>query len=274
MKSFKIKKSYTVRTPGLVSYFKDIYKYPTLTAQEELKCLELVKQGDSKAVDLLIKSNLRFVVSVAKQYEYFNVPLLDLINEGNIGLIEAIKTFDSSKGIRFLSYAVWYIRHYIINSINNTNTIVKYPKEKININLKLETARNILEQKEGRSLSEDEVLYKENIDNIVKIKDQISLETEHSEGLTLLESIDSGENTTQLLDIESLRISLYLIMDKYFSYKEKYVITHMYGLEKPELSVYEISKNLKITKARVLQIQQKALLKFQKYNKNLKQYLN
>src|SRR4028118_428154 len=158
MRQLKISNLITNRDSGTIEkYFNDISRVPMLTPAEEGELARRIKLGDQVALEKLVKANLRFVVSVAKQYHHSKVPLNDLINEGNVGLIKAAKMFDESKGFKFISYAVWWIRQAIMDSLDKHSRIVKIPANKIGELSKISQAAAIIEQKFEREPTHDEL---------------------------------------------------------------------------------------------------------------------
>jgi len=132
MRQLRISQSITLReSPSLEKYLQDISKVPMISGEEEVRLADLIRKGNQTALEQLTKANLRFVVSVAKQYQYQGLSLSDLINEGNLGLIRAAKRFDETKGFRFISYAVWWIRKIILEHVNKTSKMVRLPANKI-----------------------------------------------------------------------------------------------------------------------------------------------
>jgi RNA polymerase primary sigma factor len=159
MKSFIISQKITSRSvDSFNQYLKEIAAFKTLTKEEEFECAKMAKDGDKKAFEELIKANLRFVVSVAKQYANDDNPLEDLVNEGNIGLIMAAERFEPESGFKFISFAVFWIRKMIIEHISNKGTLIRIPANKINNISKLDKQICELEQKNGRSVTIDEVI--------------------------------------------------------------------------------------------------------------------
>ncbi|MEI9945131.1 MAG: sigma-70 family RNA polymerase sigma factor [Chitinophagaceae bacterium] len=147
MRQLKISQSITNReSPALERYLQEIGKVELITTEEEVRLCLLIKQGDKIAVQRLAKANLRFVVSVAKQYQNQGLSLSDLINEGNIGLINSISRFDSSRGFKFISYAVWWIRQSIIMALAENARMVRLPLNKVSLNSRIQKARSVLEQ--------------------------------------------------------------------------------------------------------------------------------
>src|SRR6188472_857388 len=158
MRQLKITKSITNReSQSLEKYLQEIGKVDLITPEEEVKLARLIKQGDQKALDRLTKANLRFVVSVAKQYQNQGLSLPDLINEGNVGLIKAAKRFDETRGFKFISYAVWWIRQGIIQAISEQSRVIRLPLNKIGAINKIGKAQGILEQKLEKSATVSEL---------------------------------------------------------------------------------------------------------------------
>src|SRR3954452_9836634 len=147
MRQLKITKSITNReSQSLEKYLQEIGKVDLITPEEEVKLARLIKQGDQRALDRLTKANLRFVVSVAKQYQNQGLSLPDLINEGNLGLIKAAQRFDETKGFKFISYAVWWIRQYIIQAVKEQGRLIRMPSNKVSLNRKILKTNALLEQ--------------------------------------------------------------------------------------------------------------------------------
>src|SRR5438046_4277831 len=158
MRQLKITKSITNReSQSLEKYLQEIGKVDLITPEEEVKLARLIKQGDQKALDRLTKANLRFVVSVAKQYQNQGLSLPDLINEGNLGLIKAAQRFDESKGFKFISYAVWWIRQSIIKALAEQSRLVRLPSNKLGSLMKINKAFSDLEQQYEREPSPEEL---------------------------------------------------------------------------------------------------------------------
>ena len=165
MKSFKITPSITDRQDtSLGLYFKDVSKLSMISPEEEIELTKKIKNGDEKAAEKLIKANLRFVISVAKQYQGKGLPLVDLIQEGNCGLIEASKKFDETRGFRFISYAVWWIRQSIMKAISDQCRTIRIPMSQVVCISKINKASEKFEQKHGRKPSPEELEQDTNIE--------------------------------------------------------------------------------------------------------------
>src|ERR1041384_8453398 len=158
MRQLKITKSITNReSQSLEKYLQEIGKVDLITPEEEVKLARLIKQGDQRALDRLTKANLRFVVSVAKQYQNLGLSLPDLINEGNVGLVKAAKRFDETRGFKFISYAVWWIRQSILQAIAEQSRVIRLPLNKVGLNNKILKAYSKLEQQFEREPSAEEL---------------------------------------------------------------------------------------------------------------------
>ena len=148
IRQLKIGRSITTRDAGsLIKYLQELNRIPVLTAEQETKLCERIKDGDATAAEVLVRANLRFVVSVAKQYEGHGLALNDLINEGNIGLLRAVKRYDPSRGFKFISFAVWWIRQHIMVAISEQARMIRLPQNRIAERLKVQKAFGQLEQR-------------------------------------------------------------------------------------------------------------------------------
>ena len=256
MRQIKITKSITRRTGMLEYYLNDIDRYSILTADQEAELAVQIKKGNVKARDTLIRANLRFVVSIAKQYEQDNMTLNDLIDEGNIGLIIAAEKFDETRGFKFISYAVWWIRQSILQAIQNNKDAVRIPCNR---------------QNEYRAKKEKERLERLELDTTYS-----SLSVHRFSSLD--DIIDSGDKTTRRSELfsfdDGLRIDDELDSDKLFiremlsnlSKNEMKVLSMYYGLKGQEYNEYQIGDILKLSKERVRQIRTRALLKLKNTN--------
>src|SRR5881628_860193 len=158
MRQLKIATQITNRDSQAVEkYLQEISKIPMITPEEETTLAQRIKMGDQRALDKLVQANLRFVVSVAKQYQHQGLSLSDLINEGNLGLIKAAQRFDETRGFKFISYAVWWIRQSIFQAIQEKGRLVRLPSNKIGLNIKVLKAITILEQEHERTPTHEEV---------------------------------------------------------------------------------------------------------------------
>ena len=280
MKAIKINKSInpTIDSSIYNIYLKDVRKYKILDLEEELNLIKKAQTGDSEALNKVVNSNLRFVISLAKQYSSYGCPILDLINEGNIGLIEAIKGFDETKGFKFLSFAVWCIRKYILQSLNKNLNIIKKPSNKQSIQREYTKVRRVLEQLYGREVNDSEVAevtqipIKDFIDVNTTI---ISLETttDEEEDFSVLDTLTDGVESDKGLRDQNLNKVLNILFNKCLTRNEIKVIKNLYGIDTPELTPTILADKMKITATRVLQLRQNALNKLRKEYKHLQEYI-
>jgi len=286
MKQLKIEKQITNREDAsLEKYLHDISKFSLLTADEEVVLSEKIIKGDQISLDKLINANLRFVVSVAKQYQNFGLSLVDLINEGNLGLVIAAQRFDPTRGFKFISYAVWWIRQSILQSIYEKAKTVRLPVNRITTINKINQIYSRLEQELGRSPSADEIAGKlnitiEEVNNSYKYKnDQISVDTPILEGedidmLDILQNDNSLDPELSLLK-DSLKQEIKAVL-AVLSPRESEVLRYYYGidLEMP-ITMEEIAVKLGLTRERIRQIKECAIkrLKTKKAAISLRQYL-
>ena len=280
MKAIKINKSInpTIDSSIYNIYLKDVRKYKILDLEEELNLIRKAQTGDSEALNKVVNSNLRFVISLAKQYSSYGCPILDLINEGNIGLIEAIKGFDETKGFKFLSFAVWCIRKYILQSLNKNLNIIKKPSNKQSIQREYTKVRRVLEQLYGREVNDSEVAevtqipIKDFIDVNTTI---ISLETttDEEEDFSVLDTLTDGVESDKGLRDQNLNKVLNILFNKCLTRNEIKVIKSLYGIDTPELTPAILADKMKITATRVLQLRQNALNKLRKEYKHLQEYI-
>ena len=253
----------------LQKYFKDISKYPIYKGDEQIELAKQFKNGDLKARDKLINSNLRFVVTCAKQFVGQGVPLVDLISSGNLGLIQSIEKFDPDKGYHFISYAVWYIRREIMKSIYNTGRTIRYPITYISIITKVKKIYNDFISKNQREPTEEGLIKLSNItqkqyDSVILNKSYCqSLDTPITEdGKSSIEDI-IPEEVNPLSDLftkESILNSL-----KVLNPREYKVITEYYGLNgNYEKTIKEIAKEMNLGDERIRQIRKEAVKKLNK----------
>lgn len=286
MRQLKITKSITNReTASLDKYLQDIGKEELITADEEVQLAQKVKQGDHLALEKLVKANLRFVVSVAKQYQNQGLSLPDLINEGNLGLIKAAKRFDETRGFKFISYAVWWIRQSILQALAEQSRIIRLPLNQVGSLNKIKKATSRLEQEFERQPSAEEIAEKlempnYKIDAAKKITTRyISMDaplTQDDETKFLDVFIsDDTTHTDDTLMRESLAREIQRSLAT-LTKKERDVINLYYGIGMPHgLTLEEIGSKFDLTRERVRQIKEKAIrrLKHTSRSKLLKAYL-
>lgn len=285
MRQLKITNSITSRgSQSLEDYLNDISKQPLLTAEEEVKLAQCIHNDDREALERLVCANLRFVVSVAKQYQNQGLTLPDLINEGNIGLIKAAEKFDETRGFKFISYAVWWIRQSILQALAEQSRMVRLPLNQVSAVSRINKLIMKFEQEHERKPSAYEL--SELIDETPeKIRDSLrangrpmSINAPLGEGddSTLLEVI-SDENTPQadrgMID-KSLATEIERMLDT-LDEREKTIVEMCFGINNREMTLEEISEKFGLSRERVRQIREKALLKLRHSNKKklLQEYL-
>src|SRR5450432_2555067 len=287
MRQLKITKSITNReSQSLEKYLQEIGKVELITPEEEVKLAIRIKQGDQKALDKLTKANLRFVVSVAKQYQNQGLTLPDLINEGNLGLIKAAQRFDETRGFKFISYAVWWIRQSILQSLAEQARIVRLPLNKVGLTNRIQKAFSLLEQEFEREPSADEIadLLKLDIDEVTSTLSinarHVSMDTHLSEGEdgTLIDLMANPNATPTEKNIEhdeSLKMEIERSL-KALTERQKEVICYFFGIgiDHP-MSLEDIGDHFSLTRERVRQIKDKAITKLKATNRSriLRSYL-
>ncbi len=286
MRQLKITKQVTNReSPSLDKYLHEIGKVPLISAEEEVVLAKKIKKGDEEALSKLIKANLRFVVSVSKQYQNQGLTLPDLINEGNVGLIKAAQRFDETRGFKFISYAVWWIRQAILQALAEQSRIVRLPLNKIGSINKVNSAFARLEQEFQREPSAHEIadildMAPKDVREAMKTNSRhLSMDAplvseEENTLYDVLLSSDSSSPDANLLD-ESLQREISRSLST-LSPREADIIKLYYGLGgEPPYSLEEIGKLFSLTRERVRQIKEKAIkrLKFTSKNKILRTYL-
>lgn len=248
-------------------YLKDINPIELISPEREVELSNLIKQGNQRAKDELIRSNLRFVISIAKQYQGRGLEISDLVSEGNIGLIKAAEKFDSSKGIKFISYAVWWIRQSILQGLSDNSRTIRLPLNQINTLNKIRNCQSELEQKLQRTPDSGELADALDI-SVDKINLGItssqftkSLNTPIGDDDMILEDTISGDFETDLeLEKESVRFEISQLLTR-LSDKEKLVIELSFGLKGEEMTLGEIGQKLGVGSERVRQIKTLALKK-------------
>ncbi len=285
MRQLKITQSITNReSASLDKYLQDIGHEELLTTDEEVELAQRIKKGDRKALEKLTKANLRFVVSVAKQYQNHGLSLPDLINEGNMGLIKAAEKFDETRGFKFISYAVWWIRQSILQAIAEQSRIVRMPLNQVGSASKINRVLNEFEQQHERRPSIDEIADKVDIPHD-KIEDAMNINTRHisvdaplSDGDTnnLLDVLQNEDSpmADKTLVMESLRDEIKRALQT-LNERERMVTEAFLGINQPEMTLEEIGARHGLTRERVRQIKEKAIRKLRKNTKNklLKSYL-
>ncbi len=282
----KSSKRYRDEDKSLDLYLREIGETPLIKAEEEVELAKRIKNGDQSALEKLTKANLRFVVSVAKQYQNQGLSLADLINEGNIGLIKAAKRFDETRGFKFISYAVWWIRQAILQALAEQSRIVRLPLNRVGTLHKIGKISSSLEQEFGREPSPAEIA-KELELSTLEVSDTLKISNTHlsldapfstSEDNSLMDVLEDELQPAPdeaLLD-ESLRLEIERAL-RTLSGREAQVISLYFGLtqEKP-LTLEEIGARFGLTRERVRQIKEKAIrrLRHASRSKTLRAYLN
>lgn len=273
MRQLKITKSITNReSQSLEKYLQEIGKVELISPEEEVKLASLIKQGDQRALDRLTKANLRFVVSVAKQYQNQGMSLPDLINEGNLGLIKAAQRFDETRGFKFISYAVWWIRQSILQSLAEQARIVRLPLNKVGLTNRIQKAFSQLEQEYEREPSAEELaevlqLDLEEVAATLGISSRhVSVDTPLSEGeestlLDVLENPNAEKTDGELIHNESLKTEIDRSL-KALTERQKEVICYFFGIgvDHP-MTLEDIGEKFNLTRERVRQIKDKAITK-------------
>jgi RNA polymerase sigma factor, sigma-70 family len=285
MRQLKITKSITNReSDSLDKYLQEIGHEELITVEEEVELAQRIRKGDRKALERLTKANLRFVVSVAKQYQNQGLSLPDLINEGNMGLIKAAEKFDETRGFKFISYAVWWIRQSILQAIAEQSRIVRLPLNQVGSVNKINRILNKFEQENERRPSIDEIAEKtdlpeDKIEDAMKVPgkhisvDAPIVDGEENSLLDLLASTDTP-TTDNALVLESLREEIAEALQT-LNERERNVIEAFFGINQQEMTLEEIGDKYGLTRERVRQIKEKAIrrLRHNTKNKMLKTYL-
>ena len=285
MRQLKITKSITNReSASLDKYLQKIGHEELISIEEEVELAQRIKKGDKEALERLTKANLRFVVSVAKQYQNQGLSLPDLINEGNLGLIKAAEKFDETRGFKFISYAVWWIRQSILQAIAEQSRIVRLPLNQVGSVNRINRILNKFEQENERRPSVDEIADKVDLpeDKIVDAmkapSKHISVDAPFIEGednslLDVLPNADSPMADNELV-MESLRAEISSALNV-LNERERNIIEAFFGINQPEMTLEEIGDKYGLTRERVRQIKEKAIrrLRHNTKNKMLKSYL-
>ena len=289
MRQLKITQSITNRreSESLEKYFQEINKINLLLPDEEISLVKKIKQGDQGALEKLIKANLRFVVSVAKQYQNQSLSLNDLINEGNIGLVKAAHKFDETRGFKFISYAVWWIRQSIMQALSENSRIVKIPVSLSGTISKIKKVSSGLEQKYEREPTDEELAEvlemttKEINGALSSVSKQVSFDApiggddDNSSLLDVIENEKAPKVDANLSDIESLKVEIERTLNS-LSFREQEVIKMTFGIGgKEQMTLQEIGEYLGLTRERVRQIKEKGIrkLRYTSRSKLLAQFL-
>ncbi|MFR9611814.1 MAG: RNA polymerase sigma factor RpoD/SigA [Rikenellaceae bacterium] len=285
MRQLKITKSITNReSPSLDKYLQEIGKEELITVEEEVELAQRIRKGDQEALEKLIKANLRFVVSVAKQYQNQGLSLPDLINEGNLGLVKAAEKFDETRGFKFISYAVWWIRQSILQALAEQSRIVRLPLNQVGSLNKINKAMARFEQEHERTPSSDELakeleLPREKVADTLRVAGRhVSVDAPFADGednslLDVLVNSDSPNADRGLLN-ESLATEVDRALET-LTDRERDIIKYFFGIGSSEMTLEEIGEKFDLTRERVRQIKEKAIrrLRHSSKSKLLKSYL-
>ena len=285
MRQLKISKSITNReSASLDKYLQEIGHEELLSVDEEVELAQKIKKGDRRALERLTRANLRFVVSVAKQYQNQGLSLPDLINEGNVGLIKAAEKFDETRGFKFISYAVWWIRQSILQAIAEQSRIVRLPLNQVGSVNKINRELNKFEQEHERRPSVDEIadridLPEDKIEEAMKVNNRhVSMDAPFVDGEdnSLLDVL--ADNDMPMADKALVQESLRKEIDRAIELlndREQKVVRAFLGIGSPEMTLEEIGEKYNLTRERVRQIKEKAIrrLRHNTKNKLLKTYL-
>lgn len=268
MRQLKISKSITTRNETLDKYLQEISRAPMITVNEEVELAQRIRQGDRAALEKLVRANLRFVVSVAKQYQNQGMSLTDLINEGNIGLIKAAEKFDETRGFKFISYAVWWIRQSILQALAEQSRNIRLPLNQVGLLNKISKESAQFEQLHERRPTADELsdildIPSEKIEEAMSHSgSSISMDAPFVEGEdnSLLDVIPS--NDTPTTDRSLMSESLATEIDRALSTlsdREKEILQMLFGIGCQEMTLEEIGDHFGLTRERVRQVKEKAL---------------
>lgn len=285
MRQLKITKSITNReSASLDKYLQEIGREELITVEEEVELAQRIRKGDQEALDKLTRANLRFVVSVAKQYQNQGLSLPDLINEGNLGLIKAAEKFDETRGFKFISYAVWWIRQSILQALAEQSRIVRLPLNQVGSLNKINKALSQFEQKNERMPSPDELaemldIPREKIVDSLRVSGRhVSVDAPFVEGeenslLDVLPNTDSPNADRGLVN-ESLNKEIERSLST-LTERERDIVKYFFGIGTQEMTLEEIGEYFGLTRERVRQIKEKAIrrLRHSARSKLLKSYL-
>ncbi len=285
MRQLKITKSITNReSASLDKYLQEIGREELITVEEEVELAQRIRKGDQAALEKLTKANLRFVVSVAKQYQNQGLTLPDLINEGNLGLIKAAEKFDETRGFKFISYAVWWIRQSILQALAEQSRIVRLPLNQVGSLNKINKASAKFEQENERIPSPEELalvldLPREKVRDTMRVSGRhISVDAPFAEGednslLDVLVNSDSPNADRSLIN-ESLAVEIDRALST-LTEREREIVRHFFGIECAEMTLEEIGDKFGLTRERVRQIKEKAIRRLRNGSRSklLKSYL-
>lgn len=275
MRQLKIQKSITNRSSeALDKYLVEVGRAPMISIEEEIELAQMIKKGGregDRAKNKLVEANLRFVVSVAKQYQHQGLTLTDLIDEGNIGLIKAAERFDETRGFKFISYAVWWIRQSILQAIAEQSRIVRLPLNQVGSLNKVNHEINKFEQENQRRPSVAELADRTGVDE-EKISQSMAASGHHvsidapfgdDEDNSMADVMSSGDDnrTDKHVDHESMALEMRQVLSKVLKDRERQIVCACYGIGEPEKGLEEIGDKMGLTRERVRQIREKSIAK-------------
>lgn len=289
MRQLKIQKSITNRnSEALDKYLVEIGRAPMVSIEEEIELAQAIKKGGragERAKNKLVEANLRFVVSVAKQYQHQGLTLTDLIDEGNIGLIKAAERFDETRGFKFISYAVWWIRQSILQAIAEQSRIVRLPLNQVGSLNKVNHEINKFEQENLRRPSVEEIADRTGVDE-EKISQSMAASGHHvsidapfgdDDDNAMVDVMSSGDDsrTDKQVDHESMEMELKQVLGQVLKERERQIVCACFGIGEPEKGLEEIGDKMGLTRERVRQIREKSISKLREsgYVKILMKYL-
>ena len=289
MRQLKIQKSITNRnSEALDKYLVEIGRAPMVSIEEEIELAQAIKKGGragERAKNKLVEANLRFVVSVAKQYQHQGLTLTDLIDEGNIGLIKAAERFDETRGFKFISYAVWWIRQSILQAIAEQSRIVRLPLNQVGSLNKVNHEINKFEQENLRRPSVEEIADRTGVDE-EKISQSMAASGHHvsidapfgdDDDNAMVDVMSSGDDsrTDKQVDHESMAMELKQVLGHVLKERERQIVCACFGIGEPEKGLEEIGDKMGLTRERVRQIREKSISKLREsgYVKILMKYL-
>lgn len=289
MRQLKIQKSITNRnSEALDKYLVEIGRAPMVSIEEEIELAQAIKKGGragERAKNKLVEANLRFVVSVAKQYQHQGLTLTDLIDEGNIGLIKATERFDETRGFKFISYAVWWIRQSILQAIAEQSRIVRLPLNQVGSLNKVNHEINKFEQENLRRPSVEEIADRTGVDE-EKISQSMAASGHHvsidapfgdDDDNAMVDVMSSGDDsrTDKQVDHESMAMELKQVLGQVLKERERQIVCACFGIGEPEKGLEEIGDKMGLTRERVRQIREKSISKLREsgYVKILMKYL-
>lgn len=289
MRQLKIQKSITNRnSEALDKYLVEIGRAPMVSIEEEIELAQAIKKGGragERAKNKLVEANLRFVVSVAKQYQHQGLTLTDLIDEGNIGLIKAAERFDETRGFKFISYAVWWIRQSILQAIAEQSRIVRLPLNQVGSLNKVNHEINKFEQENLRRPSVEEIADRTGVDE-EKISQSMAASGHHvsidapfgdDDDNAMVDVMSSGDDsrTDKQVDHESMAMELKQVLGQVLKKRERQIVCACFGIGEPEKGLEEIGDKMGLTRERVRQIREKSISKLREsgYVKILMKYL-